>query len=148
MYPNDKELSKNFTVGEFIASSVADGENINNSFRETQHYEYAKALCENVLEKICDKFGPISLTSGYRVKELNKKVCGAKNSQHIYGEAADFTVPNNNYEEVIDWIKNNLTFHQLIHYLPDSEGGERLHISYRSWDVRENEKKFVEINGT
>jgi len=32
---------------------------------------------------------PIIITSGWRTPEHNKKVGGAKNSQHLYGKAAD-----------------------------------------------------------
>jgi hypothetical protein len=34
---------------------------------------------------------PIHINSGYRSKEYNKKIGGAKNSQHIIGYAADIT---------------------------------------------------------
>ena len=37
---------------------------------------------------------PIIINSGYRCPTHNKNVGGAKNSQHLYGKAADIRVPN------------------------------------------------------
>ena len=37
---------------------------------------------------------PIIINSGYRCKTHNTRVGGAKNSQHLYGKAADIRVPN------------------------------------------------------
>ena len=42
------------------------------------------------LQKIRDMLGkPIIITSGWRSVEHNKAIGGAKNSQHLYGKAAD-----------------------------------------------------------
>lgn len=46
-------------------------------------------LCE-ALEKIRAKAGgPIHIASGYRTPAHNKRIGGAKRSQHIYGRAVD-----------------------------------------------------------
>ncbi len=47
-----------------------------------------------ILEVIREACGnkPMSITSGYRSKQHNINVGGAKNSQHVYGRAADFKV--------------------------------------------------------
>jgi uncharacterized protein YcbK (DUF882 family) len=37
---------------------------------------------------------PITINSGYRCKNYNKKIRGAKQSQHLYGRAADIVVKN------------------------------------------------------
>ena len=45
------------------------------------------------LQKIRDHFkAPIHINSGYRCPAYNKKIGGAKFSQHMLGTAADFTV--------------------------------------------------------
>lgn len=41
------------------------------------------------LELIRGRYGPVSIVSGYRDPVHNQKVGGAKNSQHLYGNACD-----------------------------------------------------------
>lgn len=54
--------------------------------------EISLELCQR-LEKLRAKLGrPISITSGYRTPDYNRKVGGASRSQHLYGRAADITV--------------------------------------------------------
>lgn len=51
-----------------------------------------KPLCEQ-LEVLRTRFGtPIEILSGYRTPEHNRKVGGARSSQHLQGRAADFVV--------------------------------------------------------
>lgn len=51
-----------------------------------------KQLCEKILQPIRDRWGkPIRVGSGFRCAELNRAVGGVKNSDHIYGCAADIT---------------------------------------------------------
>ena len=44
---------------------------------------------------------PILISSGYRSQYVNRAVGGAANSQHILGEAADFTAPGFGPPEMI-----------------------------------------------
>lgn len=44
---------------------------------------------------------PILVSSGYRSPKVNRAVGGAANSQHILGEAADFTAPGFGPPEMI-----------------------------------------------
>lgn len=44
---------------------------------------------------------PILVSSGYRSPKVNRAVGGATNSQHILGEAADFTAPGFGPPEMI-----------------------------------------------
>ena len=53
-------------------------------------------LVENLLDPLRDIIGePIYINSGYRCDALNKKVGGAKTSQHRIGCAADITTRRN-----------------------------------------------------
>lgn len=74
----EKNLSPNFKVKEFRSRDGAD-----------------KILIEDklvtLLQKMRDKFGPISISSAYRTATYNKKVGGVSGSQHLYGLAADIT---------------------------------------------------------
>lgn len=47
----------------------------------------------DILEFVRSKFGkPVVINSGYRTPSYNKKIGGAKFSQHMYGRAADIVV--------------------------------------------------------
>ena len=45
---------------------------------------------------------PVTITSGYRSPEHNRRVRGAPNSRHVTGEAADIRVANKTPQEVYD----------------------------------------------
>lgn len=52
-------------------------------------------LIEKLLDPIREKIGkPMRVTSGYRPNRLNTAVKGAKNSNHLYGYAADVMTGN------------------------------------------------------
>jgi uncharacterized protein YcbK (DUF882 family) len=56
-------------------------------------------LCEEVLEPLRERFGPCTVMSGYRPTAYNRRIGGAKFSQHIYdlhpgSVAADLIFPN------------------------------------------------------
>ena len=49
-----------------------------------------RLLCEEVLQPLRDHWGaPIIVGSGYRCPRLNRAVGGVRNSDHLYGCAAD-----------------------------------------------------------
>ena len=53
-------LSKNFTLTEFEKSQTAIRQGLDNTMPE-EHMENAKALCENVLQKVRDHYGPVKV---------------------------------------------------------------------------------------
>lgn len=84
------QLSKNFTWEEFTASDTAKKLGIINHITDWDVRDNAIALFENVLQPLRDAYGkPITINSGYRCPELNKKVGGVATSQHTKGRAAD-----------------------------------------------------------
>ena len=90
---------------------------------------------EECLDKVRELWGkPIGVTSGYRSAELNRAVGGAKNSQHLRGEAADITAGCRAYNkrlfEMI--VASDIPFDQLI----DENNYKWLHISYCKGDNR------------
>lgn len=93
-------------------------------------------LCHNVLDPIraFHYKHPLHVNSGYRSKEVNDLINGAKNSQHLTGNAVDITagsqVENKKLFDVI--IKSGIKFDQLI----DEKGYAWLHISYKDRDNR------------
>jgi len=101
--------------------------------------ENIKKLVVNVMDKIRTEYGmPIYITSGYRTPEHNKKVGGVANSQHIYGEACDFTGRDfKRLLRIIDEIDNEglLNYDQLIIY----RKRKFIHISYRNESINRNQ---------
>lgn len=127
------QLSKNFTMAEFVKSDTANRLNIDNT-PEGEHLEAAKALFENVVQKVRDHFGPTVLNSGYRSPDLNEAVRGSKTSQHCKGEAADIEVPGVANAELANWIVDNLDFDQVIleFYTPGQPSSGWVHVSYKA----------------
>lgn len=61
-----------------------------------------------LLQELRNKLGKsISITSGYRCEYHNRKVKGAKNSQHVLGNAADIRVAGMSAHEVHDYIASH-----------------------------------------
>ena len=84
------KISKNFTWAEFTASDTAKRYGIINQITDWDVRDNIIALVENVLQPLRDAYGkPITINSGYRCAELNKKVGGVATSQHTKGQAAD-----------------------------------------------------------
>jgi len=70
-------------------------------------------LVDNVLGPLRELLGqPITVDSAFRSPEVNKKVGGAKTSQHLSGQAADIVCFDN--EKLFNLIKDNFPFDQLI----------------------------------
>ena len=127
------QLSKNFSLSEFTKSQTALRLDIDNT-PEGEHLENAKALFENVVQKVRDHFGPTVINSGYRGPELNKAVGGVATSQHCHGEAADIEVPGVANAEVAQWIVDNTDFDQVIleFYTPGIPDSGWVHVTYKS----------------
>lgn len=127
------QLSKNFTMAEFIKSDTATKLGIDNT-PEGEHLENAKALFENVVQKVRDHFGPTVINSGYRSPELNEAVRGSKTSQHCHGQAADIEVPGVANAEVAQWIVDNCDFDQVIleFYTPGIPDSGWVHVTYKN----------------
>ena len=118
-----------FTLDEFIHSDTADRLGIDNS-PTCDAISNLDDLVTNVLDRLRSEWGrPIIVTSGYRCKELNAAVGGARNSQHLKGQAAD--IVSDDFEAfrrfVRRWCKDN-EFDQCI--FEHGGGRQCIHISY------------------
>jgi hypothetical protein len=104
-------LSPHFTLAELTRTSSGQP-NVPNA-AETKALV---ALCSSLLEPIRTKFGPVSIHSGFRSKAVNEAIGGAKSSQHMRGEAADFHCPGATLEHVMRWIvtESGLKYGQVI----------------------------------
>lgn len=126
-------LTANFTLAEMTLSRTAHRRGIGNT-PDAAAVAALRALAKNVLQPIRDHFGkPVIVTSGYRAPAVNRAIGGSATSQHVRGEAADFTVAGESNLVVARWIVANLEFDQLIY-----EFGETgwLHVSYRTGRLR------------
>ena len=128
------ELTKNFSLEEMLRSDTAKRCGITNKPKaeeETEVVENLKALCVEVLQPLRDFLGkPVVISSGYRCRELNEKVGGVSNSQHLTGEAADIRVKDRHeLIEIMRFIMDETVFDQLIR--EKSATGEWVHVSYK-----------------
>lgn len=130
------QLSKHLSLAEVTRSDSAKRNGISNQ-PTPEHLENFKKLAENIFEPIREHFGkPISISSGYRSKELNAKIGGSLTSQHCSGEAIDIDMDGTpdgvTNRMVFDYIKANLNFDQLIWEFGDTKSPDWVHVSYES----------------
>lgn len=98
------KLTDHFYLHEFTRSQTAARYGISNVPTENA-MDNIIALCQNVLEPIRTNFNaPVSISSGYRAPKLNRKIGGSSTSQHMIGEAADFSVHGKELNDVFNWI--------------------------------------------
>ena len=134
-----KKLTEHFTLEELYLSQTATRRGLDNT-PPPEVVKNLKALCVNVLEPLRQLTGqPIVINSGYRSPALNKLVKGAKNSQHILGEAADIICPALGQKKLFDLLrKSGLPFDQVI-----DEFGSWVHVSYRSTPAAANRRQVL-----
>jgi zinc D-Ala-D-Ala carboxypeptidase len=125
-------LTKNFTLAEMTKSETALRHDLENTPNE-QEISAMKLLAEKVLQPVRDHFGKgVKVNSGFRSLDVNQKVGGSRNSDHIRGQAADIEIPGVPNAELAEWIKDNLEFNQLIleFYTPGVPDSGWVHVSY------------------
>lgn len=132
-------LGKNFTLKEFIHSDTALACGISN-YPTKDEIDNIEQLVVNCLQPIRDYYKkPLIITSGFRCKKLNEKIRGAANSQHTKGQAADFIIKGIPLKEIINWVRKNIKFDQLI-----LEKNQWIHISYNK---DKNRNQVLYYNG-
>jgi zinc D-Ala-D-Ala carboxypeptidase len=121
-------LSSNFTLDEFIDSQTAARQGIDND-PPIDIAANLKSLAY-ALEDVRSLLGnrPILISSAYRSPALNRAVGGSKYSQHVLGEAVDFTCPTfGTPDDIVRAIQaSSIPYHQLIR-----EFGRWVHISFK-----------------
>jgi zinc D-Ala-D-Ala carboxypeptidase len=136
-------LSPNFSLTEFTDSQTAARMGIDNDPPvELVPVLKATARC---MEDVRDLLGgkPVLVSSAYRSPELNAAIGGSKNSQHMSGEAVDFTCPKfGTPEQIVQAIKDSpLLFDQCI-----LEYYRWVHISFSARNRRQT--LIIDKNGT
>ena len=126
------QLTPHFTLEELVHSSVADWRGIDNS--PTQDIVATLTKTAQGLERIRGVLGvPMIISSGYRCPALNAAVGGAHDSQHVLGQAADFTAPQAGDPltvcKIIVAHRDLIMFDQLI-YEGRPDGVRWAHVSF------------------
>lgn len=127
---------KHFTLAEMLRT----GTNLPN-IPTWEVVDNLRALIENVLIPAREALGaPIHVNSGYRSPEVNKAVGGAKNSQHVLGEAADLTTDTKEGNKLLFQALLKVSmFDQLI----DEKDFSWIHVSFRKGKNRLEVLKIV-----
>ena len=130
-------MNLNFKISELIHSDIAIQNNINN-MPDINALDNMLELVFHCLQPIRDLIKkPMIITSGYRNSKINFFAGGAINSQHLYGQAADFVINGMTPKEIIEIIKNsNINYDQLI------DEKTWVHISYNKGN---NRKQILKI---
>jgi zinc D-Ala-D-Ala carboxypeptidase len=128
------QLSKNLALVEVTRSETAKRRGISN-MPTPEHIENFKLLAEKVFQPIREYFGiPIHISSGYRSKALNTAIGGSLSSQHCSGEAIDIDMDGTSVTnaQIFNYIKDNLSFDQLIWEFGTDSNPDWVHVSYES----------------
>ena len=113
---------KYFTINEL--TQTTHGKNIPNE----EQIENLKLLVEKVLDPAREELNaPIKVTSGFRSIEVNNAIGGAKNSQHLNGQAADIVCFDN---KKLFRILQYMEFDQLIYEFGNEEQPGWIHVSF------------------
>lgn len=140
------QLAKNFQLSEFLVSQTAERLRLDNT-PNSQTIANLRLLCEKILQPIRDNFNkPVVITSGYRSPSVNRAIGGSKSSQHMTGQAADFTIPGIDNYNLAKWIENSLNYDQLI--LEFYTGGNTgwVHVGYSTRHL--NQELTINRHGT
>ena len=139
------KLSEHFVLGEFTRS---------NSHPKVYNIPTHEAIAN--LKRVCVWLevlraragGPIRINSGYRSPQLNRKIGGVKNSNHLTGCAVDIRVTGmeqaKQYAEILRKYadESHQDFDEIL-IEKNRYGAVWLHFAVRP---RENRRKFLYIN--
>ena len=120
-------LSKNFTLDEFLVSQTAERHGIDMTPPD-EIVENIQRLVHGCLQPLRDDIlSPIFISSGYRPLELNGLINGSATSEHVNGNAVDFTVVRQKPFDTCELIvAMNLPYDQVI-----NEFGRWVHLGVR-----------------
>lgn len=137
---------KYFTLSEFTKSETAEKLEFLNIPMESDKANL-DLLVRNVLDPLRENWGgPIKITSGYRCARLNKIVGGVKNSQHLYGKAADIVPIGKTFEEFVKFLEEWLKDKEFDQCIIEKKGNSKwIHISYNENKNRKNIFSIVKM---
>ena len=133
-------ISKHRSYKEATRSITAKRLGVENTPSE-EHTTNMQILAEKVFEPLRSHVGkPICINSMYRSGDLNKAIGGSKTSQHCKGQAMDIDdkYGHATNAEMFEFIKDNLSFDQLIWEFGTNDNPDWIHISYVSEEENRN----------
>lgn len=143
------QLTKNFSLAELLKSNTAD------TLGYTEQYDPPQSVIDNltmltvnILQPLRDYLKkPVTVSSGYRCKRVNKAIGGVASSQHQSGEAADIQGASN--QEIFEAIKKlDLPVDQCIVEFRNENGEPRwIHVSYSSKRQRGQFLEAYKVHG-
>ena len=134
------KISDHITYAEAIHSQTAKRKGIDNTPNPTQ-VENMKLTAEKIFQPLREWVGgPIKINSFFRSPELNTKIGGSKTSQHCKGQAIDIddVYGYKTNSEMYHWIKENLSFDQMIWEFGTDTQPNWVHVSYVSEENNRN----------
>ena len=138
------KISPHFTLGELCKSQTAERMGIDNSPNKSQ-LECLTLVAQRVLEPVREHFGkPFAPNSGFRCLELNSAIGSSSKSQHCKGQAIVVDIPGTSNEEVARWIKETISYDQLIleYWTPGEPNSGWVHVSYKK-EINSNRKEYL-----
>ena len=141
------QLSKHFKLKEFTKSQIAARNGINNT-PHSGDVKNLENLCYEILEPVRAKFDkPVTINSGFRSLEVNRKLGSSDSSQHTKGQAVDFEIAGVANIQVAYWLVSNVDFDQCIleFYKPDDGQAGWVHVSYNEKGA--NRKQVLTFDG-
>ena len=116
------DITKNFSAIEF---KCKDGSHVPDDLMDN-----VRLLCEN-LQVLRDELNrPIRVISGYRSPKYNRRIGGARRSQHMTAKAADIRVSGMSPQEVRTVILRLIKEGKMM------SGGVGLYTTFTHYDVR------------
>ena len=115
------KLSEHFMLSEFLKLKKYP-----DNIPTVQQISNMMYGCRNLLEPARQVVGPIIINSGFRNPDVNRRVGGVKNSQHLQGQAADIRpkAPAQ-FHRLVEFLKAHKLTDQLL------TGNGWLHISWK-----------------
>ncbi len=133
-------LSKHVSMKEGVYSITAKRLGLDNTPTD-EHIANMELICEKVFEPLrAHVNGPIKINSFYRGPELNKAIGGSSKSQHCNGQAMDIddTYSYASNSNMFKYIKDNLSFDQMIWEFGTDDNPDWIHVSYVSESSNRN----------
>lgn len=122
------QLTENFHLSEF---NCRDGRKV-----PPQYMDNVQKLANN-LQVLRDEIGqPININSCYRPPDYNKRIGGAKNSQHLTASAADITTKGKTPRQLAAIVE------KLIAKGKMKQGGLGIYPGFIHYDIRPRKARW------